>query len=126
MAEQNSFFEESRQALEKYIHDRLLLIKLQLSEKISKLVAGLFTGLLIAVLGFLILLFLSIMAGYAFASLTGSNFLGFGIVAAFYLILLIVMIAIRKTVIQKHIMNMVIGIMFEKTKEKDENEKHQE
>jgi ABC-type glycerol-3-phosphate transport system permease component len=126
MAEQNSFFEESRQALEKYIHDRLLLIKPQLSEKISKLVAGLFTGLLIAVLGFLILLFLSIMAGYAFASLTGSNFLGFGIVAAFYLILLIVMIAIRKTVIQKHIMNMVIGIMFEKTKEKDENEKHQE
>src|SRR5215831_11455100 len=122
MNEQNSFFAESREVLEKYIQDRLLLLKLQLTEKISKLVAAMFTSLLIAVLGFFILLFLSIMAGYLFASLTGSTFLGFGIVAAFYLILLIVIIAIRKNVIHKNIINMVIEVMFEKTKDEQENE----
>jgi len=36
------------------------------------------------------------MAGYYFASLTGSMYEGFGIVAALYLILLIIIIAIRK------------------------------
>ena len=126
MEEQKSFFAESKEAVEQYLEDRILLIKLQTTEKISKLIAAMFTSLLIAILGFFILLFLSIMAGYYFASLTGSNFLGFGIVAAFYLILLGVIIAIRKNVIQKNIINMVIEVMFEKTKEEEEENENKE
>jgi hypothetical protein len=126
MNDQNSFFTESKDALEKYLQNRLLLVQLQVTEKVSKLMAAMFTGLLIAVLSFFILLFLSIMAGYYFAALTGSTFLGFGVVAAFYLILLIVIIAIRKNVIQKNIINMVIEVMFEKTKDESENENQEE
>ena len=126
MEEHKSFFTESKEAVEQYLQDRLLLIKLQTTEKISKLIAAMFTSLLIAILGFFILLFLSIMVGYYFASLTGSNFLGFGIVAAFYLILLGVIIAIRKNVIQKNIINMVIEVMFEKTKEAEEENENKE
>jgi ABC-type glycerol-3-phosphate transport system permease component len=120
MSDQN-FFEESKQALKKYLQDRLLLIKLQLTEKISKLVAVMFTSLLIVVIGFFIVLFLSMMAGFYFASLTGSNYIGFAIVAGFYVILLIVIIALRKRVLQKNIINMIIEVMFEKTKEEHEH-----
>jgi hypothetical protein len=122
MDEQKNFFSDSKQAIEKYLQNRLLLIKLQLTEKVSKLAAIMFTGLLIAALSFFILFFLSIMAGYYFADLIGSNYTGFGIVAAFYLIVLIIIILLRKKVLQKNIINMIIEIMFEKTKDENENE----
>ena len=122
MGDQKNFFEESKDAIKRYLQDRLLLLKLQLTEKIAKLISVMFACLMIAVLIFFIILFLSIMAGFYFASLTGSNFWGFGIVAAFYLILLIIIIILRKKVLQKSIINMIIAIMFEKTKEEHEHE----
>ena len=122
MGDQKNFFEESKDAIKRYLQDSLLLLKLQLTEKIAKLISVMFTCLMIAVLIFFIILFLSIMAGFYFASLTGSNFWGFGIVAAFYLILLIIIIILRKRVLQKSIINMIIAVMFEKTKEEHEHE----
>jgi len=122
MGDQKNFFEESKDAIKRYLQDRLLLLKLQLTEKIAKLISVMFACLMIAVLIFFIILFLSIMAGFYFASLTGSNFWGFGIVAAFYLILLIIIIILRKKVLQKSIINMIIAVMFEKTKEEHEHE----
>jgi len=122
MGDQKNFFEESKDAIKRYLQDRLLLLKLQLTEKIAKFISVMFTCLMIAVLIFFIILFLSIMAGFYFASLTGSNFWGFGIVAAFYLILLIIIIILRKRVLQKSIINMIIAVMFEKTKEEHEHE----
>jgi len=122
MSDQKDFFEESKDAIRKYLQDRLLLLKLQLTEKIAKLTAVMFTSLLIAVLSFFIILFLSMMAGYYFASLTGSTYIGFGIVAAFYVVLLVIIIILRKKVLQKNIINMIIEVMFEKTKEEHEHE----
>jgi len=122
MGDQKNFFEESKDAIKRYLQDKLLLLKLQLTEKIAKLISVMFACLMIAVLIFFIILFLSIMAGFYFASLTGSNFWGFGIVAAFYLILLIIIIILRKRVLQKSIINMIIAVMFEKTKEEHEHE----
>jgi len=122
MGDQKKIFEESTDAIKRYLQDRLLLLKLQLTEKIAKLISVMFACLMIAVLIFFIILFLSIMAGFYFASLTGSNFWGFGIVAAFYLILLIIIIILRKRVLQKSIINMIIAVMFEKTKEEHEHE----
>jgi len=109
------FFTESRQKIEEYIQDRLLLFKLRTIEKSTRLIAVLFTSLLMVVFGFFILLFLSIMAGYYFASLTNSLYLGFGIVAAFYIILLIVLIKFGKEPLQKFITNMIIEIVFDKS-----------
>jgi hypothetical protein len=122
MGDEKNFFEESKDAIKRYLQDKLLLLKLQLTEKIAKLISVMFACLMIAVLIFFIILFLSIMAGFYFASLTGSNFWGFGIVAAFYLILLIIIIILRKKVLQKSIINMIIAVMFEKTKEEHEHE----
>ena len=110
------FFTESRKELEKYVQDRILLLKMQASEKTARLVALLFTVLMIALLGFFILLFLSIMAGYYFAEITGSLFSGFGIVAAFYVAIMVLLILTRKW-FNKKIINTVISIFFEKTDE---------
>lgn len=112
--EGKDFFSETKTQLEQYVQDRIWLLRLQISEKMARMVAVLFTILMIGLLGFFVILFLSMMAGFYFASLTGSFFFGFGIVASFYLFVLILLIASRKW-IQKKIMDKVIAVFFAKT-----------
>jgi len=116
---EQSFFKESRQKIEEYIQDRILLVKMQMVEKISRLAASLFTGIIIALLSFFILLFISIMAGYLFAALTHSLYIGFGIVAALYIILLILIIKFHKKLIGTFVTNTVIRILFEQIEEEN-------
>ena len=118
---QPSFFKETRQQLEQYLKDRVLLLKLQMVEKISQLTALLFTGLTLALLAFFILLFLSIIAGYFFSTVTGSLYIGFGIVSAVYIVLFITIIKLRKKVIEKFIVDAVIKIFMEKSDEDNED-----
>ena len=115
--EEDSFFAETRTQLEDYIQDRLLLIKLQTAEKTARLAGILIAVLVIALLSFFVLLFISIMGGYYFASLTGSLFSGFGIIAAFYLLLLLVIIKNRKKLIESKVSNTIIKTFFEKEEE---------
>lgn len=122
METQEQFFKESGQKIEQYVQDRLLLLKLKTVEKISKLVAVMFAVLVVAVLVFFIFLFLSIMAGYYFAELTNSMFLGFGIVSAFYIIILVTLIALRKSVLERMITNTVINILFDDKDGEDDND----
>jgi hypothetical protein len=121
MNAQQDFFTESKQAIEKYVQYRLLLIKLQAVEKISRLSGAMFTGLLIGILSFFIILFLSIMAAWYFGELLGSTFKGFGIICAFYVLVLILILIFRKRVLQKTITNTVINILFEQTEEEHDD-----
>jgi uncharacterized membrane protein YdjX (TVP38/TMEM64 family) len=117
----NNYFTESRIALEQYVKDRILLLKLQASEKIARLVALLFTVFLLALLGFFVVLFLSMMAGFYLAAVTGSFFAGFGIIAGFYLVLFLVLYFNRQS-FSRMIIDKAIMIFFDKTTHTDENQ----
>ncbi len=112
-------FTESFKSAQDYLHQRMTLIKLQVIEKVSSLLASIVAGVLIALLGFFILLSLSIMGGFYFAELTGSNYIGFGIMTGVYVVLLLIVFALRKKVIGKSIINSVIKSMLDKTPEHD-------
>lgn len=112
-------FTESFKSAQDYLHQRMQLIKLQVIEKVSSLIASIVAGVLIALLGFFILLSLSIMGGFYFAELTGSNYIGFGIMTGVYVVLLLIVFALRKKVIGKSIINSVIKLMLDKTPEHD-------
>ena len=112
--EEPSFFSESREQIEQYIQDRILLLKLQAAEKAARLSGLLFTGIVLALLSFFVLLFISMMGGYFFASITGSLYSGFGIVAAFYLLLFVLIVRFRKVLIQNWVANTIVKIFFEK------------
>lgn len=119
---ETNFFTDTRKELEQYVADRLLLFKMQSTDKGSKLIASLFFILLDAMLFFFILLFLSIMAGYFFAEVTGSLYVGFGIVAGTYLLLGLLLFLMRGR-IEKKIIDTIIQIIFDKTEgDDDENE----
>lgn len=119
---QEAFFKDSGDRIEAYIKDRLLLMKLQGARKLSKLAAMMFAVLVVAVLVFFIMLFLSVMLGYYFAELTGSLYLGFGILSAIYIILVIVLIKLRSTVLEKMVANTVISILFDPKDDEDEED----
>jgi len=121
MSAQQDFFTDSKQTIEKYIRYRLLLIKLQAVEKISRLSAAMFAGLFIGILSFFIILFLSVMAAWYFGELLGSIFKGFGIICAFYIAVLILVLIFRKRVLQRTITNTVINILFEQTAEENDD-----
>ena len=117
------FFSDTKKKLDDYIQQRILLVKLQAVEKASKLAASLMTSLIMCVLVFFIVFFLSMMAGYFFASVTGNEYVGFGIVAGFYLVLFFVLIKLQKKAIQKIFTNKMIRILFDQIAEpNDDNE----
>jgi ABC-type glycerol-3-phosphate transport system permease component len=120
MEKKEQFFAETKKEVQDYLEDRLLLFRLQTVQKLSKLTAALFSAVLVAVLVFFIILFLSIMAGYFFSSLTHSYFLGFGIVTFIYVILLFVVLKVR--VFDAFITNTVINIIFDRNSEKEEDD----
>ncbi|MES1222162.1 MAG: phage holin family protein [Bacteroidota bacterium] len=113
-----SFFEETQDLIESYVNNRLRLFKLQTAEKSSRVVALLFAGLVIGLLSFFILLFISIMAGYYFSEKMHSQFYGFGIVALLYILLLIIALLLRKS-LDKYIFSKVIRILFESNTDDD-------
>lgn len=124
MDEQQSFFTESRKKIEEYVNDRMLLLRLQSAEKISKISAVMFTFLVLALLAFFILFFLSFMAGQYFGSLIGSLYAGYGIVTLFYVLLFVVIISVRKKYIEKKIIDLMIGIFFEKSSEENDTDEN--
>ena len=119
--EKQSFFEETQDLIESYASNRLRLLKLQTAEKSSRVVTLVFAGLLISLLCFFILLFVSILAALYFTEIWHSPLYGFGVVVLFYVLLLAVMISLRGS-LDKYIFGKVIGILFESNAEEDEKQ----
>jgi hypothetical protein len=116
------FFEETQDVIESYANNRLRLFKLQTAEKSSRVVTLIFAGLVIGILSFFILLFLSMMAAWYFAEKLHSQFYGFGIVALIYMLLLLLAVYLRKKYLDKYIFHRVIKILFDSNTDEDEQE----
>lgn len=121
MTTDENFFTESKQKVEEYVKDKLLLLKLEAIEKISRVAGSLFAGLLVALFSFFLIMFLSIMLGYFLGELLHHMFWGFGIVAGLYLLLLVIVIVFKRQLFEGPIINMMIEIFFEKKKEKPDH-----
>lgn len=116
MEQEENFFKETREQVEEYVDNTLTLLKLQAVEKTSKLIASTVGGIIIVFLGLGILFFASFLAGYYLSDLTGNKYEGFGMVAGFYVLLLLIFIIFRRSIVDKTITNTVINIFFESTK----------
>ena len=75
-----------------YLDTRIDLVRLELQQKMSSALVGIIHGVTLALLGLLFIVFVSIFAGLALNSAMDSAYWGFGIVAGFYLLLLILVL----------------------------------
>ena len=113
MNDSNPYFSESKKEIENYIENKALLIKMQAINTSSRLVAKLVVGIILCLLGFCLVFFLSIMAGYLFADLTGSLYIGYGIVVFVYL-LFFLLVYLKRKKIGNTISDSIIRILFNK------------
>jgi hypothetical protein len=100
--------------IQEYLEVRMDMIRLHTAENISRIFSSAVNTAIIGYLLFFILLFLSLSAGYFFASVLNSNVLGFFCVAGFYLLILVIFIIFRKQLIERPIIKAVMKLMFPK------------
>ena len=115
--EKEHFFSDLKKLIVDYLQNRLELVRLSAFEKIAKIIALLFSGMILTMLLFFSVLFISLMMGFYFSNLFQNTFYGFAIVAGFYLIVFIVLLIYRKQLIEKFIINAVVKVLFEEEDE---------
>ena len=76
---------------------KIELLKLEIVEEISKGIAGLFSLLIVVILGLLVLIFGSLTVGAFLNEYYSSTYLGFLVISAFYIVLLILALIVVRS-----------------------------
>lgn len=106
--------EKIRKDLQEYIEVRIDIIRLNTAESLADIISDASKIVVVSYILFFILLFLSMAAGYMFASLFDSYTLGFMTVAAFYAIILIIFLIFREKIIDRPVIKAIMKLFFPK------------
>lgn len=87
--------------IKKYITLRIDIAYLSAVDKGSTMMASAISGLILIAFSSMFLLFGSLALGYYLSQLFGSFFYGFGFIALFYLFVTLIVLLIRKPMIEK-------------------------
>lgn len=98
-----------------YLSTSIQLIKLEAIERSSVLTSSFLSRLIILIPALIALIFLSIGASFCLAQYLGRYDLGFGIVAAFYLLVTLTLILGRRKIVEKPLRNAILNKMMSDT-----------
>lgn len=114
MPNEENFFKETKEKVNSYIKQNILLLRLQATEKASKIISGVITAILVVIVGLFLLIFASVTAGIWLGHVTGSMIAGFGIVALFYFLLLLIVIFVLRNAFRNYFINKLIRFFHKK------------
>jgi hypothetical protein len=105
-------------SLKGYIDAKLQMLKIDLEEKVSGIIASLFFVVLLAFCFIMMLIFLSLALGNYLNAIFNNSYLGFAVLGLFYLILVIILALniTRKGFLHKKVKNLMLNIMASKKK----------
>jgi hypothetical protein len=103
-----------RRDVQEYIEVKLDLIRLHTAENLSRILSNTAAAAVIGYLLFLIIMFISLSAGFFIGSRLNSNELGFLCVAGFYMVLLLLFLVFRKRIIERPVVRSVMKLLFPK------------
>ena len=104
--------EDLTESLKVYINTSYELHKFEALERSSVIGASMISGLVMGIIGMFFLLFISLAAGFYVSSLLGNSYSGFGIIAAFYLLLGLILVLGRKKIMEQPIRESIIRQLF--------------
>ncbi len=114
-----SFAKENGRLVKEWFDEKLELYKLITARTTAK-VAGMIIWTIVSLLvGFLVIVFIGLTAGFWLSTITGSYITGFGIVTLFLLLFLLTLAAFRKSIF----INPIIRAIINRTAE-EEDEQH--
>ncbi len=96
------------ESINSYVKTNCELIKLEATDKTSLIGSCLISNLLIGLVGFLLIFFISLGASFYISERIGDNYSGFVIVAGFYFILGFILMIGRRTLIEKPMRDKII------------------
>ena len=111
---------EVKDDFEEYINARLDLAKLHTAENLSRFFSGMLLKMGLFYLFFFVLLFISLAIAFWLNHIFEGKGIGFFIVAGFYLVIAFIFYALRKTLIQRPIIQSFIQLFFPKYTDYDE------
>ena len=100
-----------------YINARLALLRLEVAEKTAKATSAMVKLIVFGSLAFMVVLFCNIAIGWYLGQELKNNALGFGLVGAFYFVLLFFLMVFKRSLLERPVMNGVIKSFFAKKHE---------
>ena len=104
--------EEMVEHFKAYMETKVTQVKLGVAEKMSKLIATLIAMMFVLIVFFFFVIFGSVAASYAIGAWLGKTWLGFLIVAFFYLLLGFIMWLAKDKLLRIPILNAIIRQLF--------------
>jgi hypothetical protein len=112
--EQPGFIAETKELLEKYIYDQLLLARLEASERVAEIVSKVYIIIPFMFLLMLSSLIFTFLAGYYLSQWLGAYWMGFGIMLALYISLIFLILYLHRTRLKSKVADKVIESIFKK------------
>jgi hypothetical protein len=101
-----------------YVDTQINIIKLKAINKGGAVISSIIVGVAVGFLSIFILMFLSFSAAYAISSATEKPFLGFLIVAGFYILLAVLLIVLKDKILTMPIINSLLNKFYYKETDK--------
>ncbi len=112
-------FSKLKSLLIEYFELRLEHTKLSVFQLLSIAGVSLISAFILILLVFFFLFFLFIALGFYLGTVFNNTFIGFGIIAGFYLLLILLFLFIRKKQIERPLMNKIIESLTSQDENKD-------
>jgi hypothetical protein len=109
--ERKEMIEELFERTEDYIKTNVQLLKLKAVDRVAEVISTVVAKLATVILGFFFLLMINLGIAIWLGNLMGATHYGFMVVAGFYLLLTIIIMATGKNLIKKPISNSIITQM---------------
>ncbi len=109
-----SKLEELTLNVNNYVKTNIELIKLEVTEQTTNVASNLIANLLILLVGSLLLLFISLGAGFYLSNYFADNYSGFIVVAGFYFLIGLFLIIFKRNLIEKPFRNRIIYSIYSK------------
>lgn len=94
--------------LKQYINTNLELLKLEATGRSSDMGAGLISSFIIGMIGFIFVLLVSLGIAYYLSDIFGNAYIGFVIVAGFYLLIWLILILGKKKLLEKPLRDIIV------------------
>ena len=111
--EKENFFVEMKEMVEEYAEDRIMLLKLQATEKAAKISSSLFLGAIVGALGLVVFIIFSFIAGFYLSIAVNSYTGGYAILGGIYVLLILLVIYIHNRYTGKIVADKVVKFSFD-------------
>ncbi len=116
-----SFFTDLKNLVVEYLEARLQLAKVSAYEKLAKILSVFFSGLILVVVFFVVLVAFTLFLGAWLNDVLESRFAGFAFVAGVYLLGFLLLAVFRKQILGNFFIKVFIKILFSDDDEHNKN-----